>query len=415
MKKAVFTLIFIFLISFCLTAISGKSVLAEGAALFLSPSSNSYIVGEIFSISVKTHTGGTPINAGEASLNFPADLLEITGLSKNGSIFNLWTNEPTYSNDYGTISFGGGTLGSDYNGSSGTVLNINFRAKKEGRASVDFGEARVLAADGKGTNILSTMEGGIYSLEPEISEPEISEPKAQILTAPVISSLTHSNPEKWYSNNSPKFFWEVPADVTGVSILLHENPTSDPGPVSEGLINSKKFEKIEDGIWYFHIKFKNQYGWGEITHRKVLIDTLPPLLFEIDVQKENPADSQPSLLFETADETSGLDHYEIRIGEGDVFPVSKEVAKTNPYKMPWQASGKHLVIVRAVDKAGNFTSASKEVTIEAGGAFLGFKISEALINYSTPMIIFLVVIGLLILFIIYQWYKFLIEKKNRTK
>lgn len=385
-----------------LTIISSQTVLAEGATLFLSPSSNSYTIGKTFPILVKVHTGGVAINAGEASLNFPTDLLEVTGLSKSGSIFSLWTNEPTYSNTYGTINFGGGILGSNYSGSSGKILTINFRAKKEGQASVNFSNARILAADGKGTNILDNTEGGIYTLEEYI-------PPA----APVVSSSTHPDPDKWYSNNDPEFSWELPSDVTGVSPLLHENPIGDPGPISDGLISSKKFEDVKDGIWYFHIKFRNKYSWSEIIHRKVLIDTEAPEPFEIKVDNEgNPTNPTHILIFESKDSLSGIDHYEVKIDQ-EIEKVEPRDFKAELYRSSSLTPGKHTVIVKAVDKAGNSISISKEIIIEPETAPSGFKIFGVLISYSTAMITLLVIIGVVVLIIIYQWYRFSMQKKKR--
>ncbi len=151
--------------------------------------------------------------------------------------------------------------------------------------------------------------------------------------------------------------------MTGVSLKLDKKPDSDPGPSSDGLLKSKAFENIEDGVWYFHIKLRNKYGWSKITHRKVLIDTVLPKPFEIKIERENETDPQPILHFETTDETSGIEYYEVKIGEGESFPVNTEELKHNPYKMPLQAPGKYTTEVKAFDKAGNSTLAAGELII----------------------------------------------------
>jgi hypothetical protein len=52
----------------------------------------------------------------------------------------------------------------------------------------------------------------------------------------------------------------------------------------------------------------------------------------------------------------------LTIGQGEPFQV-RGFTKENPLKLPPQSPGKHLVVVRAFDKAGNFTDAKKEIEI----------------------------------------------------
>jgi len=344
---------------------------ARGASLYLSPSSGTYEVGSNFSVKVKVNSGGQAINAAEATLTFNPAEISVVNISKTGSIFSFCTQDPTFSNSAGNIVFSGGTP-TPFTGTSGTLITITFKAKISGSAQVSFSSGSVLAADGKGTNILSNMSGGIYTLKPKVIIPPAEEIPSEeeslpytigVPLAPKVSSPTHPDPDKWYSNNDPEFTWKLPPDVTGVSLLLHKKPTANPGPISDGLMESKKYEDVEDGIWYFHIKFKNQYGWGKITHRKVLIDTQPPRPFEIEVQREDPTDPQPILLFDTTDEPSGIEYYEVKIGEGNPFPVAPENVKNNPYQLPLQAPGKHSITIKAFDKAGNFSSATTEVEV----------------------------------------------------
>ena len=61
----------------------------------------------------------------------------------------------------------------------------------------------------------------------------------------------------------------------------------------------------------FHAQLRNKFGWGETTHFKLQIDTKPPLPFEITVKEGvETTHPQPTLLFETIDEGSGVDYYE---------------------------------------------------------------------------------------------------------
>ncbi|MFC1663759.1 cohesin domain-containing protein [Patescibacteria group bacterium] len=349
---------------------------AASASLYLSPPSGTYIVDSTFPIKIKVNSGGDAVNAAEGTLIFNPNELSVISLSKNESIFNLWTAEPTFSNSTGNIFFGGGTP-SSFVGNSGTIVTITFKAKGQSSAQVGFSSGSILAADGKGTNVLVTMNGGVYTLSSQVITPPAEEvpPESEYIpptvpggapAAPVISSVTHPNPDKWYSNDDPEFNWKVPGDVTGVKLLINKIPTTLPTVSYKSPILEKKINDLTDGAWYFHVRFANQYGWGGISHRKVLIDTEAPDSFEIEIDTEgdliNPV---PILKFKAKDLVSGIDFYEIKIDERVPEIVTPQELAVQPYRMPSQEPGKYSVTIKAVDMAGNFTFSSKEITIEA--------------------------------------------------
>ncbi len=358
-------------ISFCLVLISGflSEVKGAGASLYLSPSSGTYEVGSNFSVKVKVNSNGQAINAAEATLTFNPAEISVVSISKTGSIFSLWTQEPTFSNSGGKIVFSGGTP-TPFTGTSGTLITITFKAKISGSAQVSFSSGSVLAADGKGTNILSNMNGGIYTLKPKAIIPPVEEvpPEEEYIPpgvsgaapfAPVVYSSTHPDANKWYSNNDPEFSWKVPSDVTAVKLLIGRLPRAIPTVLYSPPISEKKLEDLEDGIWYFHVRFKNKYGWGAILHRKVLIDTQPPEPFKIEIKEgKQTTNPRPTLVFETTDGMSGIDYYEIMIDGRSLLRTDK-----SEYKIPSQDLGKHIIIVKAVDKAGNETLAMTEIEI----------------------------------------------------
>ncbi|MDP2864479.1 MAG: cohesin domain-containing protein [bacterium] len=346
-------------------------VAAEAATLYFSPPSGSHTVGGTFLVGVYVSSADQAMNAAAGVISFPQDKLEVTSLSKTGSIFNLWVQEPLFSNSAGTINFEGIVLNPGFTGSAGKIITINFRAKSTGSAYLSFSSGSVLANDGRGTNILTGMNAGNYNIQsttitplPESETEAITPlPSTGVPLAPKISSPTHPDPEKWYSKNSPEFTWDLPSGVTGVSFLLHEKPTANPGSESDGLLTSTKFENVEDGIWYFHITFRNSYGWGQILHRKVLIDTKPPEPFSVIIDNENDATNpSPVFLFETTDLLSGLEYYEVEINEEKTTTTPQNI-KDNPYQPLPLAPGKYDVELRAYDKAENYTSASTEFEV----------------------------------------------------
>jgi len=343
------------------------TVKAYSVSLYLSPGDSTYQVGNVFSVAVKVNSSDRVINAAEGVLTFNPDELQVISISKSGSIFNLWTTEPVFSNTAGSINFGGGTT-NDFIGRSGLVITINFRPKASAISKVDFVSGFILASDGIGTNILESMSGGTYVLNAGDDEETYDlPPTIGVPAAPIVSSLTHPDVNQWYSNNDPGFSWELPSDVTAIKLLLNNNPNSYPTfeytSEDTSLIKEKKIEEIADGEWYFHIRFKNEYGWGQISHRRVLVDTEAPKSFTIQVDNDGDDTSpRPVLYFSTSDSLSGLKHYEV-ISNGKLLATIE--CKDLPYYMPSQLPGKYFVEVIAFDRAGNFRSDSVEIEISS--------------------------------------------------
>ena len=332
---------------------------AQEASFYVLPESGNYEVGQSFRVDVLINSEGISLNASQATIHFPTDKLRVIDISKNNSIFSLWTQEPIWSNLQGTISFGGGLPNPGFRGSAGKVISIIFQGKSKGEARIYFKEEAILANDAWGTNIFSFSQEGNYPIfETKPSEVE------KVPAAPEISSSTHPNPNKWYSNSNSEFQWKVSSDIIAVSFELNQISVFDPGDISQRILDSKVFEKVDDGIWYFHLKLKNAIGWGVVSHFKVQIDTKAPDPFEIVVDNEgDPTNPYPFLYFESQDDGSGISYYEIKIGTGDVFRLFE--VENNPFQMSRQAPGVHLVIIRAIDEAQNFTESNTEVKVES--------------------------------------------------
>lgn len=366
-------------VSFVLFLFSASPAEAADAALYMAPSNGTFVIGETFSVGVNVNTDGAAINAAEGTISFDNSVLEVVNVSSGGSVFSLWTEGPDSSNSAGTIFFGGG-VPSGYTGGAGRVCTITFKSKKAGKGTARFTSGAVLANDGKGTNILASMESATYTISPEVNAPEDegqSRPEPSTSPAreeeeeaapepdynkPAIESSTHPDPEKWYNKNKVKFSWEMPDDITGVSIAFDQDPYTDPGPVSDGEFAQKEYTADTDGAWYLHLKLKDASRWGTIARRKVLIDTTSPQPFDINVKPAEPGD-WPTLTFETKDDPSGLDIYELFIGslEKQSHKISSDQTEFKPINL---GVGDHTVLIKAKDKAGNERVASTEFTVE---------------------------------------------------
>lgn len=350
---------------------------AAGASLFLSPAKGEYLVGKTFTVKVMVNSGGgVGINASEGNLRFDPALLLVSKVDKSSSIFSLWTAEPTFSNKNGTIAYGGGSP-SAFTGSAGAIMSITFVARKEGVANVTFSSGLVLAADGKGTNVYTGSGSGAYTIKaaseqkPVEQKPVDTKPVEETTTgkgvlppAPDMTSVTHPDENKWYSNNNPEVTWHLLGDLNGVGASLDENPTAEPSKSSIGLVDTKKFENVSDGVHYIHARFKNNNGWGQIAHRKVMIDATAPGEFEIVVDNGGDATNPtPILDFTTSDNVSGISRYSLNL-DGQSDEIQSRNFKTDPYITKALAPGDHQVMVIAADKAGNSATSTKTFKIE---------------------------------------------------
>lgn len=341
---------------------------AAGASLYLSPANGTYNIGDTFKISVKLDSGGSVINAADGVLSFNPAGFSVINVLKTGSVFNLWTTEPAFSNSAGNIVFGGGTT-ANFNGPSGTIVIVTFRAKDSGKFSMNFSSGSILAADGKGTNILSSMAAGVYAVNPKAADLPPYETSAEAKTSispikntpksPNVFSSTHPDQSRWYSNNNPKISWDLEKDITGVNLLVDQSPVSIPAKHYKEFLSEKQLEEIGDGVNYFHVQLCNKFGCGGVTHFKLQIDTIKPDAFEIKIKEgEKTSNPHPAISFETKDAPSGVNYYQVKIGEAGW--VETREAEYRLSDQPW---GKRTIIVKAVDKAGNSTLAVTEVEI----------------------------------------------------
>jgi len=360
MKKKYFILPLLF--SFLLLAGPAK---AQNASLFLSPANGVYSIGDTFPIQVMVDSGGEPINAAEATLEFHPGHLEVINISDNRSIFSFWSTGPDFDNARGIIEFAGGNSKS-FIGSSGNLITITFRALSNASTQLTFSSGAVLAADGKGTNVLGSMTGATYDLEPAVTIPPSKKGEDFLAiptgapSSPAVFSSTHPSEDEWYSNNRVEITWEAPPGITGIRMSLDKNPTSLPGEEYNASAREREFMEVEDGAWYFHIRFQNNYGWGEVTHRRVLIDTQPPQSFDISANnQEDQTNPSPTLSFETVDVLSGINYYEVKIGNSESVIIERP-----EYKIPAQAPGSYAVIIKAIDKAKNSITETTELNID---------------------------------------------------
>jgi len=118
-------------------------------------------------VEVKLDTEGEEINAVQASLLLPLDLLDFVDFSKGDSILNLWAKDPAVSDN--TLYFLGGVPGG-FKG-EGRIGRVILKGKKEGEGSINFKEdSQVLLNDGMGTPAKLNTGGAIFRVLAEKRE-----------------------------------------------------------------------------------------------------------------------------------------------------------------------------------------------------------------------------------------------------
>jgi hypothetical protein len=351
-KKIIFILFSVFILP----------ITTNAASLYLNPSTGSYDTGSVFPVSIYVSSPNEEITAASGEINFSKEDLEVVSLSKISSIFSSWIEEPSFSNVRGTVSFDGIISGHGFTGNSGKILTVNFKAKKAGKENVVFSSNSVLANNG--ASLISNAEAAQFSIV-SIEDDSIPAPITKAPSAPNISSSTHGDQSKWYNSNNVKLSWDISSDVDKMRTLLNKSPNSLPSILYDSPVNEKEINDLDDGIWYFHIQFRNKLGWGDVTHFKIQIDTKEPDSFKINIIKGKEGEtSRPVIGFKTTDSMSGIDYYKIRI-EKDSFIVSKEEMEDGEYTLPDQSAGNKALMIQAFDKAGNYFPTAEEFTVNS--------------------------------------------------
>ncbi len=350
--KNIFSLFFVLSVFF----ISSK---AEAANLFFSPAIGNVYVGDTFTVNVLVDTQNVAINSVETTIDFPEDYLDVVSLSESKSIFSMWVQTPAASSTDGDIYFTGGLPTPGYSGANGEIMSITFRAKKSGVAVISYSGSSVRANDGLGTDVFQNGGNGEYTIS-EKSSPTVEVPteNENIATfSPVISSPSHPDSNAWYSNNNPQFTWTFPDEFNGVEVSYDENPVATPNMFYATTSAEKDFTDLRDGVYYLHLQVRSDGVWSKVSNFKFQIDTERPLNFDItELNKNETTKTQAEFTFNASDTLSGLDHFEISID--DSVPTLDTDVSNLYYKTPVLSSGKHIIVIKAYDKAGNYVPSS---------------------------------------------------------
>ena len=343
------------------------STTAYAAVLSMESHDSEIALGESFQITVHLNSEREVINAIDAVINYSPEVLEVIEVSRGGSLFTLWPEEPTHDDDAGTITFVGGIP----NGSlvvDGIVATITFRSRAIGGVEIGFDEEKtsILLNDGKGTKASLSVKTKIF----------------QIVESNVISiiSPTHPYENVWYSNVDFTVNWTAEPGAA-YSYVVTSRSDEVPDNDRESIIGKMTFQDLADGVQYFILKEQLPgEDWRLVGKRRVQIDSTAPFPLTAFVSRDDSMfDGNYFLTFSTTDKTSGVARYDVVEGSS----LQEDV--TPPYALKDQTRKQSLVI-RAFDKAGN----SVDYTVRGTSTFAELR--------STKYIPYIIVGAIIILF-----------------
>lgn len=401
----------------------------HAASFYFSPSTLYLAPGQSAVVALKVASADQALNAVSGTIT-SSENFSINSLSKAPSLVNFWTQEPSIAND--EASFEGVVLNPGYKGSGATVLSFTVVAKKAGTGNLTFSTGAILANDGQGTNILETLP----SLPIVVTSPDakpVSSPApqptslAEQATPPSalsIASVTHPDQNSWYSAEKAIFTWTNPSGATAVRLGYGRSPETRTQVLYRPAVNKKTLELKEAGVLYFVAQVQVAGVWSGVTRYRVQIDSDPPSTTSLKFITRS--DSSVDVVFESSDDLSGIDYYELSVGSSTPVRVSADGAG-KPYPLSALSTGFGTSTLRIVayDKAGNVSESRADFYLAAPALEIKPAESDAVehaapspspysyifskgwlvINYLSAFLIVVSAAGFLCFGVWYLWYR----------
>ena len=145
---------------------SSLSLVRNPDEMCLMSEDNRYVeVGEEVTIQIIADAD-EPINVIGATITAPPELISISSISRENSIIDLWTQEPSIT-DNNAVTFSGGIVTSSGFTGNGTVLSFTVVPTAEGVAEIDFSDSQMLAHDGTGMPVSCSNSAIVLTIRPQ--------------------------------------------------------------------------------------------------------------------------------------------------------------------------------------------------------------------------------------------------------
>ncbi len=130
---------------------SSLSFLRDPQDVCIVPDDSRYVaVGEDVTLHVMADAD-EPVNVIGGDVSYPPDLLVVDSISRDASIIDLWSEEP--SAEGGRIRFSGGIVSDGGFIGNAVVLTLHVRPIAPGQARLAFDDVHMLAHDGTGMEV----------------------------------------------------------------------------------------------------------------------------------------------------------------------------------------------------------------------------------------------------------------------
>jgi len=194
-------------------------------------------------VGVYINTKNQNINTISLDLRFDPKKLAIVKPTGGNSIMGVWIDAPVYDNQKGFLRMSG-VIPEGINTNSGLITNISFKVLSAGDSQIFLNNTtEVLLNDGLGT------KSGVNLFKSNLSFVRSED------DAVFISSDTHPFQDIWSNNNNPVFAWESGnLNILGYSIVLDNNPNTEPDLTIDTTEINKAYTNLQDGVHYFHVK-----------------------------------------------------------------------------------------------------------------------------------------------------------------
>ena len=180
------------------------------------------------------------------------------------------------------------------------------------------------------------------------------------VVAKVGTTVKTANANGWYNSAKMNVTLKAVDNVngSGVNRTWYTNGT---GAITKVLCNETMPTFIMSGEGIHNLNasvMDNATNNGTVTDLAVKIDSVAPTLTLTNASGTISA-NKTTLVWTASDATSGIDHYEVKVGSGAFVPVGTVLS----YKLTGLADGNNTVIVKAVDKAGNSVDKTIYLTV----------------------------------------------------
>lgn len=324
------------------------------STLELAPAYGIFGVGSSQYIDVIFSSGGEAVNAVRVVLKYDPAALEVTSINIDKTLCDkdLFMDKQI-DREKGQVLLSCGKRGPGFSEINGMVARLFIKPLAPGNLSVTFTkDSAIFANDGLATNVLRLSTGASYSAIQRTAAEDAASGSL------LLFSKTHPNSEMWYAKRDVNFSW-LGSPNGEYSYLFDTSTDSKPHGENMTTSTSVTLSAFADNIYYFHIRQKLNKEYGPISHFKVKIDTAPPDLPKLRLDR---TEIQPGEIvraeFNGSDTLSGLQRsLYLKVDDSAFFPI------VSPVMIPFEKTGEHLITVRAFDLAGNISDASAKIFV----------------------------------------------------